>query len=1127
MKNIKKRLAALCMAVVVSASALPMQVFAAEATDNLQNVTEVETEATETTEQQPEGEENSTEIQPVELESETTEISEPESDTEELNETNLLDIGEENEEEEETEINEVQEGTMNYLTVDSSFIQAPATQNIVVSVEGDTAQIASAVLKYKNLTTGVEETASATGISQGAVLFSISYVNENETAVYQLSGIEYVMDKVTYYVDFQQNGIDARYGVNQEVDTNPDALMTNEDEETSSENLEDAISVVSVDENGNMITEESVSQALESAGADVGQTLKMDSFDEQSRSGKNVVVVLDPGHGGSDPGTSGFGLNEKDINLKIALYCRAELEKYYGVTVYMTRTTDNYVGLDERTTMAQNWGADVIVSIHANYSSNTSVSGVEIYYPNNNYNSSIGSQGSALASKIINQLAALGLNNRGTKIRDAADYTYPDGSRADYYSIIRNAKLKGFPGIIIEHAFLSNGNDVNNFLTSDAKLQQLGIADATGIAEYFGLSKQGALTIRSITPTANKDDVTIDVGYTTAAGSVQFRYLYYDVNAGTWGVISEWTHASTISWKPAPGTYWIQVAAIDSNNIGTVGTVGFSNTRDYTQKYVELSGICYQFHEHTIDVGVGYETNDDNAVKFRWQAYNLETGKWETIADWNSGNWATWTPKKGNYWLQVQAKTSTGMTADCTICFAADRNYTTDYVDLTGICYQFHEHSIDVGAAYDTGDSGTTFRWLAYNLDTGEWETIADWNSGNWATWTPKKGNYWLQVQAKTSTGITADFTICFAADRNYTTDYVELNGICYQFHDHSIDVGAAYNTGDSGTTFRWQAYNLDTGEWETIADWNGGNWATWTPKKGNYWLQVQARTSTGLTADYTICFSVDRNYTLDYIDIAGVCIVKNTSTVDLGVAYDSGDPNVIFKWQVYNLATCSWTTIADWAETNWTTWKPESGNYWIYVTGQTSKGTTASFCQPVSLNMGYEIMGSSETTLLQMVNYYNSKATYPFYYVTSDAPTIIEFCQIYIDECTAEGVRPEVAFCQAMKETGFLTFKGDVSIAQYNFAGLGAVGNGAAGDSFPTVREGIRAQVQHLKAYASTAPLVNACVDKRFGYVTRGCSPYVEWLGINENPYGKGWATAKNYGYSIVNDYISKLMTF
>ena len=112
------------------------------------------------------------------------------------------------------------------------------------------------------------------------------------------------------------------------------------------------------------------------------------------------------------------------------------------------------------------------------------------------------------------------------------------------------------------------------------------------------------------------------------------------------------------------------------------------------------------------------------------------------------------------------------------------------------------------------------------------------------------------------------------------------------------------------------------------------------------------------------------------------------------------------------------------------------------------------------------------------------------------------------------------------MKETGFLRYGGNVKIEQYNFAGMGSTGAGVAGESYPDVRTGIRAQVQHLKAYANNDPLKNACVDSRFKYVSRGTAPYVEWLGIQENPYHKGWATAKNYGYGIVG-MINNLKTY
>ncbi len=101
-----------------------------------------------------------------------------------------------------------------------------------------------------------------------------------------------------------------------------------------------------------------------------------------------------------------------------------------------------------------------------------------------------------------------------------------------------------------------------------------------------------------------------------------------------------------------------------------------------------------------------------------------------------------------------------------------------------------------------------------------------------------------------------------------------------------------------------------------------------------------------------------------------------------------------------------------------------------------------------------------------------------------------------------------DLAFCQSCLETGNFTFKGSaVTLDQNNFCGLGVTSNGMKGNSFATPQLGIRAQIQHLKAYANKEPLRQTQIDPRFHYVTRGCSPYLQWLGIQENPLGYGWA--------------------
>lgn len=166
-----------------------------------------------------------------------------------------------------------------------------------------------------------------------------------------------------------------------------------------------------------------------------------------------------------------------------------------------------------------------------------------------------------------------------------------------------------------------------------------------------------------------------------------------------------------------------------------------------------------------------------------------------------------------------------------------------------------------------------------------------------------------------------------------------------------------------------------------------------------------------------------------------------------------------------------------------------------------------------------YPVMGSSEITVQDMIDYFNASGEeYPSEKLSEGGADSIEtFCQMYIEEAEAEGVRPEVAFAQTMKETGFLQYGGDAHIEQFNFAGLGTTGNGVPGNSYPDVRTGIRAQIQHLKAYATDDALNGACVDDRYAYVKKGSAPYVQWLGQQENPEGLGWATGENYGYDIV----------
>nr|DAI11947.1 MAG TPA: N-acetylmuramoyl-L-alanine amidase [Caudoviricetes sp.] len=160
-----------------------------------------------------------------------------------------------------------------------------------------------------------------------------------------------------------------------------------------------------------------------------------------------------------------------------------------------------------------------------------------------------------------------------------------------------------------------------------------------------------------------------------------------------------------------------------------------------------------------------------------------------------------------------------------------------------------------------------------------------------------------------------------------------------------------------------------------------------------------------------------------------------------------------------------------------------------------------------------HSIAGEAVATAAQMVAYIKAKRP-------NVEQSVIDMISLYLTEGQTEGIAGDIAFAQSCVETGNFAFPPEtcaVTLAQNNFAMMGVTSTFAKGESFATPQIGIRAQIQHLKAYANSEPLGGECVDPRFRLVSRGSAPYVEWLGQQENPKGKGWATAKGYGDRIL----------
>ncbi|MDR0885039.1 MAG: GBS Bsp-like repeat-containing protein [Clostridiales Family XIII bacterium] len=310
----------------------------------------------------------------------------------------------------------------------------------------------------------------------------------------------------------------------------------------------------------------------------------------------------------------------------------------------------------------------------------------------------------------------------------------------------------------------------------------------------------------------------------------------------------------------------------------------------------------------------------------------------------------------------------------------------------------------------------------------------------------------------------------------------------------------------------------------------SGNNWSTTvdvTKHKtaGKYQIHIYATIAGQQKMIGSKTFNVSANSATGSLKVASS--TNGTYKVTLtGVKAPSGVKVVQLPvWQSADQSDIYWYTATGSNGTYTATIDPKNhknhtGSYSVHAY-VTSNNQVRNFVagKTFTVKSNYSIMGASSVTVNQMVSLYNSKGK-PYntaLYTKGGAKDIKTFCTILLDEANKEGVKAEVVFAQSMKETGWLQFGGSVKPEQYNFAGIGALNSPSAPiATFPNVRIGLRAQVQHLKAYASTAPPNSTCVDPRFNLVKRNSAPYVEWLGQNENPAGYGWATGVNYGYDI-----------
>lgn len=871
---------------------------------------------------------------------------------------------------------------MEYFLVDNPTLTSGSAEHFVLSMNDANgySDFSITVQKMDGTTFDLEASEQVDKLVKFTKDFSS--VDKGE---YSVTTLHYSYNGEKYYLNFSDLGMNVKFGVDQEYSGYDETLPDMTQDIVEDDELNSAVvQVTSLDD-----ASEEVAEGIMASNPEAVMALVDENSDIATQANEGVTICLDPGHGGNDSGAVGVNnVYEKNLTLKIAQYCKQELEKY-DCHVVMTRTGDTNPSLEDRANFAKSQGAQYLISIHLNSAAGGGAVGAEVYYPNTHWRPDISQNGKNVAQAIQNQLVSLGIRDRGIKFRtiDTNEYPdpyrYDDGSVADYYGIIRNAKYNGLTGMIIEHCFINNVSDYNNYLNSDAKLQKLGVADANGIVSALGLTKASENSVVSSSPSISYQTHVQDYGWQSwksngeVSGTVGQSKRLEGINiklSNINGSIEYKTHVQDIGWQD-----W-------KSNGQMSGTTGQSKRLEAIK--VKLSGEAANQYD------VYYRVHAQDYGWLDW-AKNGESAGTEGYSKRLEGIQIV---------LVKKGESAPGSTSRPFICKM--------------IKYQTHVQNIGwQGEKADGEMSGTTGQSLRLEA---------------------------IKIQLSSS----IDGGIVY---KTHVQDYGWLNFVT--------------NGQASGTT--GQAKRLEAIQMQLTGNAMNQYDLYYRVHAQNFgWLGWAKNGESAGTAGYS--------YRLEGIQIVLV---------------------------------------------------PKGGN----APGSTSKHYYNKGYAPDDENVYLPIMGSTQTSVDQMVRYYNANASgydkfkskydgkYDGCLAKGGASTINQFAQIVYEEAIAEGVKPEVVFTQCMKETAFLKYGGEVNPNQYNFAGIGAT-DSVHGATFENVRMGIRAQVQHLKAYGSLDKLINQCVDPRFNLVSRGSAKYVEWLGKKENPTGSGWATSKNYGHDIVN---------
>ncbi|WNF22633.1 triple tyrosine motif-containing protein [Mesobacillus jeotgali] len=690
------------------------------------------------------------------------------------------------------------------------------------------------------------------------------------------------------------------------------------------------------------------------------------------------IIVLDPGHGGADPGAASGSYAEKNLNLNLAKKIKTYLGSFSS-NVYLTRSTDTYLSLAERATFANNLGADMFLSIHHDSSTSSTANGISVHY--SSYRPNIDKSGINVNYNFKNYPYVKESNNyfyykdgtatKSVSIYSSTAYDYTPslpaqnskklslmvadtmaamgykrmytstGSKDHNLYVTRNTNMTS---ILIENGFMSNPTEL-------AKITNPNVVDETAkrianavISFYRGLPAElTSVSFDKASPEAANS--TINLMASSNNKSDLYRFYLYDGKA--WKMVQDYSTKSYYQWRPTlPGNYRFSIHV--KNPYSTKEYDDYKGL-DYTvYAPVKMESVTSDLTSpQNVDSAINLTAKATGGLELLYQFHVYDGVEWKALTNYSANNTVKWVPgNPGNYKFSVHVKDR----------YSSQKydSYGTFEYTILGDPVQLNSVTTSAVSPQDVGtpvtftadaSGGVNRLYKFWIFDGQEWKVLSEYSTDNQATWTPTEaGDYRFSVHVKDSLSSNeyddyAGFEFTAVQPPDITS--LKADRPSPQAVGNTVTI-TAKGVGVQEALYRF--YQYDGKEWTVLKDYGPENTIQWSPRgEGNYRISVHMKDSHS-TKDYDTYKWFDYNFYVAPVKVSSLQASlpspqPSGKTITL-TANASGGTEKLYKFHAYDGKT--WKVLRDYQASNQYAWTPIPGNYKLVVHVKDKNSTKA-----------------------------------------------------------------------------------------------------------------------------------------------------------------------------------------